>query len=102
VSIGPGTLQLTLALTQNGISAIGSGSFKAEVNSEDYVQANVTVALSVDVVSGKLAWSGTASASGKLVLLGLDAGSVSVDATVDNNEIEFNFGHGIKLTIPLP
>jgi hypothetical protein len=101
-SIGPGTLAFTLILDNSGITAQAAGSLKVELDKNDYAQFNVTATLGASFASGKLNWSGSAGASGKVKTL---VGSVgfNLSVAVDNNELVFSLPQPIgKVTIHLP
>jgi hypothetical protein len=101
-SIGPGRLAFTLTLDNNGISAVADGSLKVELDSNDYGQFNVTAALSASFVSGKVNWSGSASASGRVKTL-LGSVGFNLSVAVNNDELVFDLPRPIgKVTIHLP
>ncbi len=100
-NIAPFSVQVALTLDTNGVTATGSTGFKLEATSGAEITGDLTLTLSVDDVSGKLEWSGSATASYTVKFLGVTS-SHSITVTVNNNEIVVNLGFGITITIPLP
>jgi hypothetical protein len=101
-TIGPGTLAFTLTLDNSGASAVATGNLKVELDKNDYAQFAVTAALDATFLSGKVKWSGSASATGKVVTI-LGSTGFGLTATVDQNEIVFDLPRPIgRVVIHLP
>jgi hypothetical protein len=105
--LGPARLSYAFTLTQAGITADIAGSVKFGITyngSGATVRADLTGRLTItyNTALKRLEYSGTLSATGKLILLSRTS-SVSVSATVTTRRLKFVFGNGIGTkTFDLP
>jgi hypothetical protein len=93
-------LSFTLTLTNSGVTARVHGDVKWELDSNDYVEADFDATLWVTYASGRLHYSGSATATGTLAtIFGSESGGVS--AWVTDGAIGFDiFGHGESIHLP--